>query len=420
MSGSVVRWESSFDNFFTAGTSITSTASSITVTNLTKTTYYRAIVNSTSPNSCTNLATSSVFLSVKPTKSGSLFAANNTICAGGSAELTLSGQQGSVNKWQRSTDNINWTNITNTTTTLTETIASAGTYYYRVEVQTPNCGSAVYSTSKSITVNSGTPPNGGSVSSAVHTTSTNSGTLTLSSYTGTIVKWQKSTNSGVTWADIVNTSATYSYTNQTDGTLFRAQLTSGTCGNAYSQNGMITVAPFVYSGYVYDSENVGIPGISISVYYKTKAGSTYTLLGSYITDSNGKYTISTSLSVSVYDFRISLGSLSIGTPSSTDAQQFNQKVLLQNFNSRDYYRMDINSNDLLTISDVFLVYAKIIGRYSSWPTGTPSYRIFTSSQWPTINSSTNNLKSTYPGVQSINVDGLISGGSTNLYLIRTG
>jgi len=80
--GSIARWESSFDNFFTAGTTISSTSSTITVTNLTKTTYYRAIVNSTSPTTCSSLPTSSVFLSVKPTKSGTIFAVNNSICAG--------------------------------------------------------------------------------------------------------------------------------------------------------------------------------------------------------------------------------------------------------------------------------------------------------------------------------------------------
>jgi hypothetical protein len=195
--GSIVRWEYSYDNFFTAGVTISSTSSSITATNLTKTTYYRAILNSTSPQSCTGLATSSVFLSVKPTKSGTIFAVNNSICSGGQVELTLSGQQGNVNKWQRSTDNVNWTDISNTTTSLIETINSAGTYYYRVQVQTPNCGSAVNSDAKVITVTSGTPPVGGSVSSSTHTSVTNSGTLTLSSYTGTIVKWQKDRKSVV-------------------------------------------------------------------------------------------------------------------------------------------------------------------------------------------------------------------------------
>ena len=419
--GSIVRWESSFDNFFTAGTTISSTSPTITVTNLTKTTYYRAIVNSTSPTTCSNLATSSIFLSVKPTLSGSIFASNNVICSGGIVELTLSGQQGNVNKWQRSTDNINWTNISNTSSNLSETISSAGTYYYRVEVQTLNCGSAVYSANKTITVILGTPPNGGLVSSASHATSTNSGTLTLTNYTGTIVKWQRSTNAGVTWIDIANTTATNSYTNQTDGTLFRAQLTSGTCGNAYSQNGMITVNPFAHSGYAYNSENIGISGIPVKLYYKEKSQTAYSLYSTYNTDATGKYNITTPFSTSVYDFMIEVSNLSFPSPGATDAQYFNQKVLTQTFNSRDYYSVDANNNGLISIADIFLIYFKISGGISSWTTySTPSYRIFNSSQWIVINGSNSNLKSTYPGLQTITFSNLIHNGTTNFYIIKTG
>jgi hypothetical protein len=420
LTGSVVRWESSLDNFFTAGTTISSTSTSIVVSNLTRTTYYRAIVNSSSPVSCSNLASSSVFLSVKPTMSGSIFAANNSICSGGVVDLTLSGQQGNVNKWQRSTDNVNWTDISNTTTSLSETLNGSGNVYYRVEVQTPSCGAAVYSSSKLITITSGTPPNGGSVSSAVHATTTNSGTLTLSSYTGTIVKWQISTNSGVTWTDIVNTAATYNYTNQTDGTLFRAQLTSGTCGNAFSQAGMIVVAPFAYSGYIYNSEGLGVPGIPVKFYYKLKTQSTYTLSSTFTTDATGKYTITSNFSANLNDFRVVVDNLTVAPPSTIDAQYFNQKVLSQTFNAKDYYRMDANGNSNLTITDVYQIYYRLAGGIGSWQFSVPSYRLFTTSQWAAISSSNTNLTSTYTGTQSIIVDSLLSNGTTNLYLVRTG
>jgi hypothetical protein len=418
--GSIVRWESSFDNFFTAGTTITSTSSSITVTNLTKTTYYRAIINSTSPTSCTGLATSSVFLSVKPTNAGTIFAANNSICSGGQAELTLSGQQGNINKWQRSTDNVNWTDISNTTASLNQTISTAGTYYYRVEVQTPNCGAAVMSTAKTITVTSGTPPVGGSVSSAVHATSTNSGTLTLSGYTGTIVKWQRSINDGVTWSDITNTSATNSYSNQTDGVLYRAQLQNGTCGFTFSSAGMIIVAPFTQTGNVYNSEGVGIANISIQLYSKPKPDSNYSLLSSATTNSSGAYSFSTQLSANKNDFRIVIGSITVDNPTSTDAQSFTQKVLSQSFNSKDYYRMDANGNSTLSITDIFLVYSKANSNLSAWPNSTPAYRIFKASDWTPINNGTTNLTSTYPGLQVLTVDALVSGSTTNFYLVRTG
>lgn len=418
--GSVARWESSFDNFFTAGTTISNTTASLTVTNLTKTTYYRAILNSTSPTTCVGLPTSSVFLSVKPTNAGTIFAVNNSICSGGQVELTLSGQQGNINKWQRSTDNVNWTNISNTTTSLTETLNSAGTYYYRVEVQTPNCGGAVTSTAKTITVTAGTPPVGGSVSSAVHSTSTNSGTLTLSGYTGTIVKWQRSINDGVTWSDLVNTAATWSYSNQTDGTLYRAQLQNGTCGFTYSTAGVIVVAPFTQTGTVYNSEGVGIANITIQLYSKPKPDSNYTLLSSSTTNSSGAYSFSTQLSVNKNDFRIVISSITVDNPTTADAQSFTQKVLSQSFNSKDYYRMDANGNSTLSITDVFLVYSKANSNLTAWPNSTPVYRIFKASDWTPINSGTTNLTSTYPGVQTLTVDSLVSGATTNFYLVRTG
>jgi len=288
LTGSVVRWESSFDNFFTAGTTISSTSTSITLTNITKTTYYRAIVNSSSPVGCSSLASSSVYLSVKPTKSGSVFATNNSICAGGQVELILSGQQGNVNKWQRSTDNVNWTDISNTTTSLTETISSSGTYYYRVEVQTPSCGSSVMSSSKTITVTSGTPPVGGSVSSSTHSSTTNSGTLSLSSHSGTIVKWQRSINDGITWTDISNTTTSHSYTNVAVKTLFRTQLTSGTCGFAYSSSGTVTIISETISG------TISIPtGLSVrpTVKLYSVIGGVETLIQTVTVGTTGTYTL---------------------------------------------------------------------------------------------------------------------------------
>ena len=365
LTGSIVRWESSFDNFFTAGTTITSTSSSITVTNLTKTTYYRAIVNSLSPVGCSGLVTSSVYVTVKPTKSGSVFAANNSICAGGQVELTLSGQQGNVNKWQRSTDNVNWTNISNTTTSLTETISSSGTYYYRVEVQTPNCGSAVYSTSKTITVISGTPPVGGSISSNTHSSVTNSGTLTLSSYSGTIVKWQKSINDGVTWTDIINTSPTYSYTNITTKTLFRAQLQSGTCGFAYSSNGLVSIMTETISG------TITIPsGLSTRPQVKLYLvdGTTETLLQTVTVGATGTFTLNPTTYNSTYKVVPSYTGILNNTDFNlvfSESQNDNVPTLLNPglilTSGQKMKSGDINEDGMITISDAYLLGVNLTG-----------------------------------------------------------
>jgi hypothetical protein len=49
----------------------------------------------------------------------------------------------------------------------------------------------------------------------------------------------------------------------------------------------------------------------------------------------------------------------------------------------------------------------------------PNYRIFTQAQWDVIKVGTANLKSTYPGVQSMIITP-VNGGTTTFYVVRTG
>lgn len=242
--GSVVRWESSVDNFLTTPTTISNTANSYTASNLTQTTYYRAIVNTTSPATCSGLNTSSAPVYVTGTVSGNITAANSTICPNSQASLTLFGNNGDILKWQVSTSSTfasGVTDISNTTNNLSYTLTSAGTYYFRAQVQVSGCGSPVYTPNCTVTVTSGTPPVGGTVSSTEHCAGSNSGTLTLSGYTGTISKWQYSTDGGIIWTDVANTTASLSYTGVTTTRLYRAVLTNGSCGSINSGVGTVTV-----------------------------------------------------------------------------------------------------------------------------------------------------------------------------------
>ena len=261
LTGNVVRWEYSFDNFFTNGVPISNTSSSYTAVNITQSTYYRAIVNATSPNNCNGLTTSSTELSVNPTLPGNVTAVNSTICSGGSVDLILSGNQGNIIKWQRSSNNTTWIDIANTSSNLVEAVNTTGTIYYRAVVQTPGCGAAINSASKSIVVISGTPPSGGVVSSLLLCFPSNSGTITLSGYSGTIQKWQSSVDNGIIWSDISNTSTTYSITNATGSRLYRAVLVNGTCGLAYSSPSTVSVSAGL-AVTVASSSNVSCNGLN--------------------------------------------------------------------------------------------------------------------------------------------------------------
>lgn len=177
--------------------------------------------------------------------------------------------------------------------------------------------------------------------------------------------------------------------------------------------------PFAYSGNIYNSEGAGLANIAVGLYYRSKAsGGAYALFQTYNTNSIGAFSISTSLDITVYDFQVTISSLSVPNPEVADANFFTDKLLSQSFVAKDYYRMNGNGNSALTITDIFLVYQKRNG--ASWPAGVPSYRIFTQTEWSTINTSSLNLMSTYTGSQSVTLTNPTVGGSSSFYLVRTG
>jgi len=238
--GTIDSWEYSYDNFYTDGIPISNKSDTFTPTNILSTTYYRALI------SCggSTIYTASTVIRVNATVSGNIIADNNTICPGGMVVFNLSGQQGNVVKWQKSTDEILWTDIANTSSTLTETIADTGTYYYRAVVQTPNCGDAVYTSNYPINVTSGTPPIGGTVTTDSYIgNDLRSGTLYLSGETGTISKWQFSVTNGLIWIDISSTANSLDYTNIAASTQYRAVVVNGSCGTAYSTVGGVLIVP---------------------------------------------------------------------------------------------------------------------------------------------------------------------------------
>jgi hypothetical protein len=179
---------------------------------------------------------------------------------------------------------------------------------------------------------------------------------------------------------------------------------------------VIYPTPFTYSGIVYNSEGVGVSNITVKLNYKTKASSTYTLFQTYTTNVSGIFSITTSLDIANYDFQVIIEGLSFPSPTSSDALFFNQKVLSQTFNGKDYYRMNTNGNANLTITDVYLIHKKING--GSW--SVPSYRLFTNTEWSIISSTTSNMLPTYPGTQAITLTNPTAGGSSTFYLIKTG
>ncbi|MDQ3191992.1 MAG: gliding motility-associated C-terminal domain-containing protein [Bacteroidota bacterium] len=242
--GSIINWELSTDGGFTWNP-VANTTTTLSYLNITQTTRYRAVVRS---GSCSPANSSITTITVNPpTIPGSLTPNATTVCSGAnSGTITLSGQSGSIVRWEFSINSgITWTNIVNTTTTQSYTNLTA-TRLYRVRVQSAGCP-ALYSDTATVTIN---PPTvaGTLSSSATVCSGSNSGTMSLSGFSGGIVRWEFSINSGSTWTNIANITNTENYTNLTTTTSYRVRVQNGICPALYSNTIDITVNPLTVGG----------------------------------------------------------------------------------------------------------------------------------------------------------------------------
>jgi hypothetical protein len=252
--GVIQKWQSSLTSDFASATDIANTTTGLTVTNLTQTTYYRAVVQS---GMCTAAFSATATVTVNPVTVGGTISGSATVCTGtNSTALTLSNQVGNVQKWQSSltSDFASATDIANTTNSLTATNLTKTTYY-RAVVQSGVCATAISATA-TVTVD---PVNvGGTIAGSARVcTGTNSTALTLSNQVGAIQKWQSSlTSDFASTTDITNTTINLTATNLTQTTYYRAVVKSGVCDAAFSATAIVTVDPVNLGGSIAGSASV--------------------------------------------------------------------------------------------------------------------------------------------------------------------
>ena len=252
----------------------------------------------------------------------------------------------------------------------------------------------------------------------------NAGTVTLSATTvaGTTVDWYANSTGGNALPGGVGT-LTYTTPSLTATTTYYVQARNTTTGCVSQTRTPVTATvnyptPFTYSGRIYDVAGAGVSNAAVKLYTKLKNQSTYSLAQVYSTGPDGVFTITTALDISAYDFQVVIDGGSIAQPNASDIAFFNTKLLNQNFNGVDWYRMNTNSNSNLTISDIYLMHKKLNG--AAWPNQTPESRLFTHAEWSAISSANSNQTSVYPGSQTITLTNPLAGGSSTFYLIKTG
>jgi gliding motility-associated-like protein len=281
--GSVNNWEYSTDGGVT-WISISNTTTTQSYTNLTIQTMYRAQVQN---GPCATATSTIATMTIDPTSVGGTVSGTATVCSGANgATMTSSGRTGSIVKWQFSTNGgATWTDIANTTSTQTY-LNLVVTTRYRVVVQSGAC-SSVFSSAAIITV-SPTSVGGAVSGGATVCSGANSGSLTLSGQTGTVSRWEFSTNGGVSWSNIANVTTSQNYLNLVATRWYRALVKSGACSATYSTPDSIVVVPGTVAGSISASATVcsgansgtltliGFTGSILYWEFSTDGGATYT------------------------------------------------------------------------------------------------------------------------------------------------
>lgn len=175
---------------------------------------------------------------------------------------------------------------------------------------------------------------------------------------------------------------------------------------------------FVGGGKWNDLPNVSLPYVLEFEYIVTFTDWVY--VKSVYTDSLGRYIINEPSNPSVeWYLKIDIPS-NFYQSSNTDILGANTKTISRNFTSLDFYRYDVNNDGRINISDVYYMSMRQNNRFQNWNITLPNYRLLLPSQFSIINSSTSDLRTTYPGQSSFTINNPVNGGTNNFYLITTG
>lgn len=234
--GSIVRWESSTDNFVTTNF-IANQNSVLSFFNLTRTTSFRAIVKQ---GPCPEVSSNIVTVNIISAPTQAIVPPNQVICG---TNITLLGNLPQVGTpiWEFQSGPITPGVQSSNNVAIITGMNIPGNYIFQYSILN-SCGSS--SGRVMITVN---PPTVGGNTGTNRTfcSSNNSGIITLSGHTGSVIRWEYSEDNFATPIPISNTLTTQGFTNLLTTTKFRAVVKSGTCPVQYSGETEIVIRPSI-------------------------------------------------------------------------------------------------------------------------------------------------------------------------------
>lgn len=246
--GNIIRWESSTDAFLTAS-SINNTSTTQVFTNLTQTTWYRAVVGLPG---CGEEFSVAARIEVVGNAAIADAGPDQDVC---SATAMLNGNNpgNGMSMWSFVSGPVVANVNTSGTQGMVNGMTQPGKYIFRYTIDNGSCGSN--SSEVEVNVSAQTIPGNVSTSTPAVCGVPNSGSISLAGNTGNVVRWERSMD-GQQW-NPVNTQATsLTFVDIMQDMYYRAIVQNGVCSQEVTNSVMITYLDNAVGGVVSSDQTV--------------------------------------------------------------------------------------------------------------------------------------------------------------------
>lgn len=186
--------------------------------------------------------------------------------------------------------------------------------------------------------------------------------------------------------------------------------------------GVFLPQTFSYSGTFTNVTGSGAKNIPVILEKKLMTSSTWTTVTTSTTNVDGNFTFTNlPIDITSWDVRIRVNGSTLATGniiSVSDSQKINRFVLGQDVPTGfDFYTSDVNGDNNITVSDVYGVFGRVSGRFTSWPNSVKDIKFFSDTEYASINGATTSLQSTIPGVTDLVFNILPGAGNTVTFYV---
>lgn len=231
---SILEWEYSEDDGI-SWTTIATTASLISYSDLEETTLYRAVIDGMV---CPDVYSDTALIYVEQLTEPGTLLKDTLICEGSSVDLFIENYLGDITHWESTVDNDVWNTISNTQDELNSGELDSN-LVFRAILQNGLCSA---DTTNQIEVDVQSIPNGGSIDSSFTICTNNiSGELELTGHTASIIEWQYSEDEGQSWISEENPTATEKYVNLSSTIWYRVLLDGQVCPDIFSDTAFLEI-----------------------------------------------------------------------------------------------------------------------------------------------------------------------------------